>query len=100
MLDKFVCLDRENELRGQRRVYEIGPTCKFFINGKPCDKFALMPGDAIEIDGQPAVKVTATGQRFAAAQAPMPEPVAEETPDATAAGDDGPAADGGAVEQH
>lgn len=90
MNDTFVCLQNSKEIIGQRRAYALGDTCKLTYNGQPCDVHDLMPGDKIEVDGQPAVKIVATGPKRAIA--------AKEVPHAPAAGDDGPAADSAPVE--
>lgn len=97
MNDKFVCNqgnDDNPEIVGQKRVYALHKDCKITYNGRITDRWGLMPGDNLDIDGQPAVKIVATGPKRA-----VPVHMKEEQADAPTAGDDGQVPESGAVEQ-
>ncbi len=48
------------ECQGYRRQFKVDPKCAFTLNGETAAGGDLRPGDAVEIDGQPATAVKAT----------------------------------------
>ncbi len=45
---------------GQQREFEVDEKCHFHVNGKDAAAGDLLPGDELEIDGNPAVCIKAT----------------------------------------
>lgn len=69
MNSQWRCTDGEQTLIVlDTGAYVIDPTCVFEVNGDIEDRrgpFALQAGDTVDVSGVPAVKVTATGARYA-----------------------------------
>ncbi len=44
---------------GELRMFQLDCNCKVTLNGKNVKATDLRPGDDVEVDGKPAVRVTA-----------------------------------------
>ena len=66
MLGTFVCLEDgaiiANYL-GVQRKYEVDDKCSVTLNGKEAKVTDFMPGDKLEVSGQPATSIKATREK-------------------------------------